>query len=222
MFNLSKIPLHIIDFEGSRQSGIVEYGVVTLLGAEIIAAQTRLCASIGTISDQDRLQHGISEDAVEQEALFDTHWTYFADLREKGPFCAHSAAVEDGLLRSVWPCPRNSPDFSREGVSVAAWGPWLDTLQLYRVVYPQVSSYKLADLIAEFKLQAALDELAVLYCPEKRRQFHCALYDAFASSLLLKRLYAEPDLEPISLHWLFLNSASTGAARDSVGQMNLF
>ena len=34
-------PIHVIDFEGSRQSGIVEYGVVTLHGAEIVAAHTR-------------------------------------------------------------------------------------------------------------------------------------------------------------------------------------
>lgn len=222
MLNLSATPIHVIDFEGSRQSGIVEYGVVTLLGTKIAAVQTRLCAPIGTISDQDRLQHGISEDAAGQEARFDADWSYFANLREKGPLCAHSATVEDGLLRSVWSYPRNSPDFSREGESVAAWAPWLDTLQLYRSIYPQLSSYKLSDLITDFGLLAALDELAALYCPEKRRRFHCALYDAFASALLLKRLYTEPDLEPVSLHWLFLHSASTSTARDSLGQLDLF
>ena len=216
------IPIHIIDFEGSRQSGIVEYGVVTLLRTEITAAQTRLCAPIGTISDQDRLHHGISEDAALEEARFDADWSYFAELREKGPFCAHSAAVEDGLLRSVWAYPRSSPDFSREGETVAAWGPWLDTLQLYRSAYPQLSSYKLSDLIADFELQAELDDLAALYCPEKRRRFHCALYDAFAATLLLKRLYAEPELAPISLHWLFLHSAVSTDMRDSIGQMKLF
>ncbi len=222
MLNLSKIPLHIVDFEGSRQSGIVEYGVVTLLGTEVIAAQTRLCAPIGTISDQDRLKHGISEDSAAEEARFDADWSYFAGLRETGPFCAHSAAVEDGLMRSVWSYPRSSPDFMRPGNSVATWGPWLDTLQLYRSIYPQLSSYKLSDLIADFDLKMMLDELAALYCPEKRRRFHCALYDAFASALLLKRLHAEPEMEPISLHWLFLHSAASTDMRDSVGQMDLF
>ena len=222
MSNLSEIPVHIIDFEGSRQSGIVEYGVVTLLETKIVAAQTRLCAPIGTISDQDRLQHGISEDAAEKEARFDTEWSYFAGLREKGPFCAHSATVEDGLLRSVWSYPRNSPNFAKKGEYTADWGPWMDTLQLYRSIYPKLSSYRLSDLIVDFGLQTALDELAELYCPEKRRQFHCALYDAFASALLLKRLYADPELAPVSLHWLFLQSASTSAARDSLGQLDLF
>lgn len=222
MSDLAEIPIHVIDFEGSRQSGIVEYGVVTLLDAEIIAAQTRLCAPIGTISDRDRLQHGISEDIASVEERFDADWSYFADLREKGPFCAHSAAVEDGLLRSVWSYPRNSPNFAKEGEYAATWGPWLDTLQLYRSVYPQLSSYKLADLIVEFGLQTELNELAELYCPVKRQRFHCALYDAFASTLLLRRLYAEPELTPVSLHWLFLQSAITSTARYSVGQLDLF
>lgn len=216
------MPIHIIDFEGSRQSGIVEYGVVTLSGTEVIAAQTRLCAPIGTISDQDRLHHGISEETAETEARFIEDWSYFADLRKKGPFCAHNATVEDGFLRSVWPYPRNSPNFSREGSTVASWGPWLDTLQLYRSIYPQLSSYKLSDLTHEFDLQATLEELAGLYCPEKRRRFHCALYDAFASALLLKRLYAQPELAPVSLHWLFLQSALSMDAHNSLGQMDLF
>ena len=219
MLTIAETPIHVIDFEGSRQSGIVEYGVVTLLKTEIVAVQTRLCAPIGTISDQDRLKHGISEDIAGEAEQFDTEWTYFAGLRTRGPFCAHSASVEDGLLRSVWSYSRKSPDFSRDGEHLAAWGPWLDTLYLYRSIYPQLTSYRLGDLIAAFGLQEALDELAELYCPEKRRRFHCALYDAFASALLLKRLHNEPALEPISLHWLFLKSASTGAARDSVGQL---
>ena len=128
-------PIHVIDFEGSRQSGIVEYGVVTLAGAKIVATYTRLCAAIGTISDRDRQQHGISEQAAAEQACFDTEWDFFAQLRATGPLCAHNAAVEDGLLRSVWPYPRSSPDFSAVGRSVASWGPWLDTLYLYRRIY---------------------------------------------------------------------------------------
>lgn len=215
-------PIHVIDFEGSRQSGIVEYGVVTLEGAKIVATYTRLCAAIGTISDRDRQQHGISEEAAAEQPLFDTEWDFFAKLRTTGPLCAHNAAVEDGLLRSVWAYPRSSPDFSEVGQSVASWGPWLDTLYLYRRIYPQLESHKLGDLIQLFDLQASLDEQAALYCPEKRRHYHCALYDTLASALLLRRLYEEPDLKAMSLRWLFLQSASTDAGRDSMGQQDLF
>lgn len=215
-------PIHVIDFEGSRQSGIVEYGVVTLQGAEIVAAHTRLCAPIGTISDRDRMQHGISEEAAAGAAPFDAEWCLFAELRATGPLCAHNAAVEDGLLRTVWPYPRDSPDFSEDDQRTASWGPWLDTLYLYRRIYPQLESHKLGDLIGLFGLQASLDEQAQLYCPQKRQRYHCALYDTLASALLLRRLYDEPALQALSLRWLFLQSSSTDAARDSMGQQTLF
>ncbi|HAV14555.1 MAG TPA: 3'-5' exonuclease [Opitutae bacterium] len=215
-------PIHVIDFEGSRQSGVVEYGVVTLHGEQIEATYSRLCAPVGTISDRDRLQHGISEELAAQEARFDTEWELFAGLRESGPLCAHNVAVEDGLLRNVWPYPRSSPDFLDEGQTTASWGPWVDTLQLYRRIYPQLVSYKLGDLIQLFDLEAALAELAGLYCPEKRGRYHCALYDALASALLLRRLYHEPDLGELTLRWLLVNSAASTASRDALGQQDLF
>lgn len=215
-------PIHVIDFEGSRQSGIVEYGVVTLHGDQIEATYSRLCAPIGTISDRDRLQHGISEELASEHGRFDEEWALFSGLRETGPLCAHNVAVEDGLLRSVWPYPRNSPDFAEDGRLTASWGPWLDTLYLYRRIYPQMQSYKLEDLIAIFGLGEELAAQAALYCPGKRGRYHCALYDALASALLLKRLYAEPELGDLSLRWLIMNSAASSANRDAIGQQDLF
>lgn len=215
-------PIHVIDFEGSRQSGVVEYGVVTLQGHAIESTYSRLCKPIGTISDRDRQQHGISEEVVSKEALFEAEWSLFSGLRESGPLCAHNVAVEDGLLRSVWSYPRSSPDFSDSGQTTASWGPWVDTLQLYRRIYPQLESYKLGDLVLLFGMEASLNEQATLYCPDKRGRYHCALYDALASALLLRRLYDEPDLGDISLRWLIVNSASSNALRDALGQQDLF
>ncbi|MGC6424244.1 MAG: 3'-5' exonuclease [Lentimonas sp.] len=215
-------PIHVIDFEGSRQSGVVEYGVVTLLGDQIEATYSRLCAPIGTISDRDQQQHGISEARAAEEAPFADEWELFAGLRESGPLCAHNVAVEDGLLCSVWAYPRSSPDFSDQGVRISSWGPWVDTLQLYRAIYPQLASYKLGDLIKAFKLSDELNKLATLYCPEKRGRYHCALYDALASALLLCRLYAEPELGELTLRWLIVNSAASTASRDELEQQDLF
>ncbi|MGJ8638818.1 MAG: 3'-5' exonuclease [Opitutaceae bacterium] len=215
-------PIHIIDFEGSRQSGVVEYGVVTMLGDHIEATYSRLCAPVGEITERDRQQHGISQSAASQEALFETEWDLFAGLRESGPLCAHNVAVEDGLLRSVWAYPRSSPDFSSEEQLISSWGPWLDTLQLYRRVYPQLESHKLGDLVEQFDLASDLKEAAALHCPEKRGRYHCALYDALASALLLRRLYAVPELGDLTLRWLLVNSAASTASRDALGQQNLF
>lgn len=215
-------PIHVIDFEGSRQSGVVEYGVVTLEGSQIAATYGRLCAPVGSISAREQMQHGISEAHAAEQAPFETEWELLAGLRQSGPLCAHNAAVEDGFLRAVWAYPRNSPDFSTEQVQTASWGPWLDTLYLYRRIYPQLESHKLEHLIECFQLSDTLLELGQLYCPPERRSYHCALYDALASALLLRRLYLEPDLVGMSLRWLILNSAASAERRESMGQLDLF
>ena len=62
--------------------------------------------------------------------------------------------VEDGFLRAVWRA-RISPDFAEPGQVTATWAPWLDTLHIYRQVYPQLENHKLQALIEIFDLQAA-------------------------------------------------------------------
>lgn len=215
------IPIHVIDFEGSRQSGVVEYGLVTLQNGEIVDSQTRICAPKGTISDMDQVQHGISEGIASGRATFEKEWLLFAALRESGAFCAHNAVVEEDFLRGVWPAPRTSPDFSDPERQAASWGPWLDTLHIYRQVYPQIESHKLQFLIETFDMQKMLDQQASVICPPERSRYHCALYDALASALLLQRLSEEPELKDASLRWLFLQSAASSAARDSIGQQKL-
>lgn len=212
-------PIHVIDFEGNRQCGIVEYGVATLRGQRLVSTDTGLCRSNGTISDFERSQHGIDERTLEDCALFASQWDLFSSLRQAGVFCAHNASVEDGLLRSVWPCPSISPDFFDLGHSSAlSWGPWLDTLWVYRRVYPNLESYNLEFLVDLFGLQSKLDDLAAVDCPDGRRQYHSALYDAMASALLLVRIFEEPDFETVSLHWLLRQSQGSEADRDAAGQ----
>jgi DNA polymerase-3 subunit epsilon len=89
-------------------------------------------------------------------------------------------------------------------------------------MYPQLKCHQLKALIDLFALQAALDARAAIACPPDRRHYHCALYDALASALLLRRLAEEPALNEASLHWLFQHSAASNAARDSMGQRELF
>ena len=214
-------PIHVIDFEGSRQSGVVEYGIATVVGQEITATCTRICAPEGTISDADRLQHGISEDRARDEALFSTEWPMVSKLRSEGPFCAHSAAVESGLIQGVWARPKSSPNFADPGELIAEWGPWLDTLYLYRRIYVGLESYRLQELVETFALQATLDNKAAVFCPKDRRKYHCALYDALASALLFVRLFDETELKEATLPWLMMQSASSESMRHSMGQQEL-
>src|SRR5271166_1109229 len=106
-------PVYFVDFEGSLASGVLEYGVATLLG--------------GRVTPEDTQIHGLREASLAGCAPFSADWEVFAGLREKGPLAAHYAGAENSLLRSVWPYPRVSPDFARPGCRVADWGPWIDS-----------------------------------------------------------------------------------------------
>ncbi len=214
--------IHFVDFEGSIASGILEYGVVTLRGAEIVSTETRLCRATGRVRAEDVAVHGIDPTAVVAQAPFGDDFDRFATWRETGPLAAHFANAENTLIKSVWPYPRTSPDFARTGSSVAEWGAWIDTGRLYPQFYPTLTSAKLADVVAGFGLQARLDVLAEAHCPADRRHYHCALYDALAGALLLARLADEPELARQSLAWLLEMSTLDGERRDEMRQGGLF
>lgn len=214
--------IHFVDFEGSVASGILEYGVVTMRGAEIVETRTRLCRATGRVRAEDAALHGIEAAAVAGAAPFAEEFELFAGWRETGPLAAHFANAENTLIKAVWPYPRTSPDFARPGAAVTEWGPWIDTGRLYPQFYPTLASAKLGELVAAFGLQARLDELAAAQCPPERRRYHAALYDALAGALLLARLAEEPALAGQTCAWLLAMSTLDGEKRDALRQGGLF
>ena len=152
--------IHFIDFEGSVASGILEYGVVTMRGSQIVETQTRLCRATGRVRAEDEAVHTIDAAAVAACAPFAEEFERFAKWRETGPLAAHFANAENTLIKSVWPYPRTSPNFARDGESVTEWGHWIDTGRLYPQLYPTLASAKLGDVVAAFGLQAKLDAVA--------------------------------------------------------------
>lgn len=215
-------PIHFLDFEGSLASGILEYGVVTLAGGQIVETRTRLCRATGRVRPEDAAVHGLHEGDLASEALFAADWEYFAGLRERGPLAAHFSGVENSLLKSVWPYPRSSPDFARPGEHVAEWGPWIDTGPLLAQLCPQLPSSRLADLVTACGLQPELDTLAAAHCPAGRRRYHAALYDAVAGALLLARLTLEPAVADKSVAWLLAMSTLNPEKRAALRQTDLF
>ena len=184
----SDLPLHVVDFEGSSRTGVIEYGVVTLHRNEIFSTATKKHVPRENLSTQDTLCHGLSDQDLVNQTPFESEWDYWISLRRTGLFVAHNAAVESQLLRLTWPRPSSGPSLLEEGVHTAEWGPWIDSYRLARLWIPSLGDYKLASLIKAFKLQPELDFLAERYCPQQRRKYHCALYDALASALLLRTL----------------------------------
>lgn len=215
-------PIFFVDFEGSQVSGVLEYGVVEVRGATITAPRTRLCQATGRVGDEDVAVHGLTAREVALWAPFADEWELFASLRERGPLAAHYAGVENGLIKSVWPYPRNSPDFARPGEQVIEWGPWIDTARLYEQLYPELGSGRLETIVVACGLQAELDALAAQHCPPRRRRYHAALYDALAGALLLASLAREPRLAELSVMQLLALSTLDPRKRDALQQGELF
>jgi len=211
-----------VDFEGSLASGVLEYGIATLLGGRVTAAASRLCAPTGRVRAEDTEIHGLAEDSLAGCAPFSADWEVFADLRERGPLAAHYAGAENSLLKAIWPYPRSSPDFARPGSRVADWGPWIDSGRIYAQLYPDLESGRLESLIEACGLQADLDAHALLHCPAGRRRYHAALYDAIAGALLLGSLSRHPQLASLTVMQLLALSSLDPKKRDSIVQRELF
>jgi DNA polymerase III epsilon subunit-like protein len=215
-------PIHFVDFEGGLTSGILEYGVVTLQGGRVTAARTRLCRPTGGIRFKDAAVHGLHAEELAGHAPFADDFELFAQLRETGPLAAHFAGAENSLIKSVWPYARQAPDFARPGQHALEWGPWIDTGAIYRQIYPQLTSLRLADAVTDCNLQPELDALAAVHCSAERRQYHAALYDALGGALLLASLAREPQLAGLSLMQLLALSTLDGGKRDALQQDSLF
>ncbi len=226
--------IHFVDFEGSTVSGVLEYGVVSLRGGEIVGARGRMCRPTGRVRPEDVAIHGLEAAALAGHAPFAEDFEVFAALREGGPLAAHFANAENTLIKTAWPYGRAARDFSRDdGATTADWGPWIDTGRLY----PQArgagggvggggggagATVKLGGLVAAEGLQARLDELAAGLCPAGRRGYHAALYDALAGALLLARLAETPGWGGKSTRWLIEHSTLDAGRREGLRQGELF
>lgn len=214
--------IYFVDFEGSRTSGVLEYGVVALCRGEIVQTNTRLCRAIGVVRAEDTAVHGLRPEMLEDQPVFAEEWELFAGLRERGPLAAHYAGVENALLKATWPYPRSSPDFARPGNRIVDWGPWVDTARLYAQLFPGLESGRLEMLVHACGLQEELDAAAARHCPDGRGAYHCALYDALAGALLLARLAHDPQLAALSTMQVLALSTLDPRKRESLQQTELF
>ncbi len=75
------------------------------------------------------------------------------------------------------------------------FGPWVDTLQLSRAVYPELENHSLSNVCESLRLTTQIDDIV----PSKT--WHDALYDAVASIVLLRQIITDFELEqsPLSI-----------------------
>lgn len=196
-------PIYMMDFEGGSTSGVVEFGVVRLLDGAIQSTVTELCAPCGFIGAREQAVHGIVESEVAGRPPFTDFFETFVGFRKDGVFAAHNRHAENNFLKSTWAVPPAVPDWRRGEGHSHEWGPWVDTVPIYKALYPGLESCSLGQLVEAFHIREQLEELARVHCPANRRKAHCALYDALASALLLIRLAEDETLAGhLSLGWL--------------------
>lgn len=216
------VPVHMIDFEGCTRSGIVEYGVATLVGGEVAATVGRLCAPTGPVWTEDTRVHGLQGGDLSGLATFAEDWEQFARLRETGILAAHFAGTEQRLLRTVWPYPRTSPDHLRAGQTRTDWGPWIDTGRLVIGLRADLATAGLEDVVRSLGLLDELESLGREHCPAGRDRFHCALYDALAAALVLRKLGSGSGETPMSIQRMVEESTADSGKRDDLKQGRLF
>jgi len=217
------VPIYVVDFEGGARTGVVEFGVVTLFNGAVAGVRTRLCGAAAHIPAFDSQCHGIRDSDVAGAAPFAGEWDYFAGLRRSGLLCAHHAPTEHYLLRRVWAYPGAMPDHARDGAPpVNDWGPWIDTCRLAAVWHPAARDNSLGALVNWFRLGGELESEARRHCPPGRARYHCALYDALAAALLLRRLCAAPDKADSTLNRLVCDSLGGNRASErQQGELDL-
>ncbi|MDR1435220.1 MAG: hypothetical protein LBI77_02345 [Puniceicoccales bacterium] len=204
--------IHVIDFEGNRSHGIMEYGLVTLENNRISDIFHGNCCGDNSFGVVPWAEHSRFQKKMAHPS-FGKQLNLFKKKRKCGFFCAHNATLEDRLLRRYHFLSMdesgegNRPSKDNESHHFFAktlaerkiqainapimgrnisWGPWIDTHKIYRKYYPMVGSYSLGKLVRHFRLEEELERLVAEHNFGERLTFHRAPYDAIATALLLQ------------------------------------
>ncbi|HPA79000.1 MAG TPA: 3'-5' exonuclease [Kiritimatiellia bacterium] len=109
-------------------------------------------------------------------------WPELEHRVSEHPLAAHNIGTEKKFLRKLAP--------------LHTLGPWIDTLKLARMVWPELPSHNLGFLLKHLRLKAKTDTL----CPG--RSEHDAFYDAVGCALLLQHLLDLPGWDRLEIHQL--------------------
>ncbi len=176
---LSELTFAAIDFEGGGATSDapdlpIQIGIATARLGETPSLFDSFLSINRPVTPSAQRVHGISDqDLIGAPNLPQ----YFPTLQEHltgRPLVAHAHGTERRFLSSL-PGHR--------------FGPWVDTLQLARRIYPDFSSHKLSHLCDTLTLTPTLTQI----CPN--RTWHDALFDASASLVLLFHLIEVLKLE---------------------------
>ena len=150
-----------LDFEGNLKKGIREMGIIEFNNFKIINAYEL------DVQNKDETMFILNNLNQDYEFIICHNWH-----------------IEKNLLTDVFPYPS-----LKEKNENCKWGPWLDSLKIYKTFYPNLESYELINLCKTFLKEDQIKLTIEKICPKyKTFNPHNALYDATGSFLLIKRL----------------------------------
>jgi DNA polymerase III epsilon subunit-like protein len=106
---------------------------------------------------------------------------------------SHNAHVEKNFLNYISP-------YQIKDRKLQKWGPWLDTYNVYKQLYPNLKNYDLKSLTEKFVNQDTLNGLSEKHCNELNTKYHFATFDCICTYLLLQRLEGRINLQ-MFLRW---------------------
>lgn len=166
-----------IDFESAgKSSEPIQIGIA-ILCKERLVQQSLFRSYLQTHAGIDwhaQKVHGITKSDLQDAPSLRMLWSEIKERLTSRWVVAHGSGTEKRYLR-VFP--------------LHPFGPWVDTLNLTRALFPNLGSYALGDLAMHFELDK---ELKVI-CPDF--YWHDALYDAMASLFLLRFLIRSAGLQ---------------------------
>jgi len=179
--------LTMIDFESTGVAGNSpdepwQVGVVLFDGGKVIPEAS--FTSLLRIGDRPFSPHAPGRHAQQREAMVAAPaltdlWAQLRPWLTGRPLVAHNAGTEKRFLRKAFPLHRMAP--------------WIDTLKLVRIAYPDLASHTLTDVTETMRLRERVEALAPSLAP------HDALYDAMCCGVLLESLLADPTWKDVTL-----------------------
>lgn len=187
MPTISESRFAAIDFESagaSRGQTDVPVQIAISLWDPRTGLGESFCSFLNTdqpITWSARKVHGITTEDLAGAPSLLSLWPEIKRLLAGRVVVAHGHGTEKRFLRAFPGHP---------------FGPWIDTLHLYRAAWPRLDSYALGDLCDRFALTGPLGDA------HPSRRWHDALFDASASALLVGHLVTALDLGDKSLDLL--------------------
>tara|TARA_B100002019_G_scaffold292355_1_gene315189 strand:- start:2064 stop:2579 length:516 start_codon:yes stop_codon:yes gene_type:complete len=150
----------VIDFEGTRKKGVKQASIIDYLNFKIIGSSEYL-------QSDNRFREWINTDI---------------DVNHIDYWVAHNINVEQNLIKKY------TPYKTFNEITGVNWGPWIDTLQVYKKLYPKLEDYSLKCLGDTFLSKKEVNNLAAERCIRTAPKYHQSMYDCVVTFLLLKRI----------------------------------